>query len=158
MQKMKKGFTLIELLVVIAIIAVLATVVIVNVAGARAKSVDSKTKENLAGAQKIMLQCSNSGGVPNVPGPAAVAAATNHGATVAPGGAICAGALDAGETPISATFPVMSTTKGVNGLWVYSAAGATQFSTLDGSFQFVGQAPTGAAPVQTFTCDQNGCR
>lgn len=51
---MKKAFTLIELLVVIAIIGILAAMILVNVSSGRAKSRDTKRKNDLAQLQKAL--------------------------------------------------------------------------------------------------------
>lgn len=57
MKKLRKGFTLIELLVVVAIIAILATIVLINVAGARAKAINAKVLSELADDRKEAVAC-----------------------------------------------------------------------------------------------------
>lgn len=53
---MKKGFTLIELLVVIAIIGILAALIMVSVAGARQKALDTQLKTNLRSVASALEQ------------------------------------------------------------------------------------------------------
>ena len=54
MRKSGRGFTLIELLVVIAIIGLLASIVLVSLAGTRAKARDTNRMTNLRQAQTIL--------------------------------------------------------------------------------------------------------
>ncbi|MCL5410336.1 MAG: type II secretion system GspH family protein [Patescibacteria group bacterium] len=72
----KKAFTLIELLVVIAIIGILATVVILNVASARAKALDAKRLSDFSQITKALdaYALDNGGQFP----PATYAHGTSH--------------------------------------------------------------------------------
>jgi prepilin-type N-terminal cleavage/methylation domain-containing protein len=130
-----KGFTLIELLVVIAIIGILATIIIINVAAARTKAVDSKMMSEMDDANKTAMSCTTDGGTLN---------------TITAGGVICQTA-NAGLSG-TATWPVATGTTTAYGNWqIPSTAPGTTGWTLTAT-------NVGSSPLKTITCDQTGCR
>lgn len=146
--KRVKGFTLIELLVVVAIIGILAAIIIINVAGAKARAVDSKVQASLVGSQKIVLQCINSGGAPIIRSKTAGAGKTTGDTT------ICTN-LPAEETPITENWPTMPTEKGTTGLpWEYN--NGAPYSNTTNTFGFMVAPKDKVLP--RIVCNQNGCK
>lgn len=136
---LRKGFTLIELLVVIAIIGILATIIIINVAGARTKAVDSKAFSDLQQSAKIASMCT-----------------TNDEAVTQPGstGVICTD-----STLATGNWPVL--TDGTYGDWAYSTGTGNAASTAEGADDWALAADNSAASAnndKTITCDMNGCK
>lgn len=132
MKKVKKAFTLIELLIVVAIIGILATVVILNVAGARAKAAQARAKDDTNTVFKAVQTCIADGGTKNASGYTA-------------GGSICTGSP---ESQTAATYP---TTPPSN--WTYSQHSG-EIEYMDAA-EIAG---TGASNAKkAITCDSTGC-
>jgi type IV pilus assembly protein PilA len=113
-KNLRKGFTLIELLVVIAIIGILATIVIINVAGARTKAIDTKAFADLQASAKIGSMCS-----------------TDNLQTAKP--ASGATAICPTSSVATGNWPDLTTAKGY-GTWAYSAvAGDCKAATANGA-------------------------
>ena len=133
------GFTLVELLVVIAVIGILATLVLLSVAGGRAKSVDAQVRKEMAGLQQVISQCASDDGIPAI---------INDSSSTAVGDNIC----DLVE--VSVTWPDLTVLgKGTSGsLWDWDAT-TTDYDSATGAFSY-----SASSGTNTFTCDQNGCQ